>query len=114
MNINDFLKIKTNYVGIAIRVILSIGVMLLLFLIEIFGFWGWYGEGATASRIIERWYVNLILTYLPVVLVIGFLTCRTVVNYNKQEYAKSKANLITLLILVLLFFIRNYFYPIGV
>ncbi|WP_159092360.1 hypothetical protein [Aquimarina sp. Aq107] len=107
MNIADFLNIKTNYLGIGIRSILFFGSLLLLILIEIFVFWGIYGEGATASRISELWYVDLILNYLPILLVGGFLIYRIIKEYKKQEYGKFKTNLITLFILVFLFSIRS-------
>jgi len=107
MKTTEFLEIKTNYLGIGIRSILFYGILLLLILIEIFAFWGIYGEGATASRISELWYVDLILNYLPILLVGGFLVYRIIKEYKKQEYVKFKTNLITLLILLLLFSIRN-------
>ena len=104
---NEFLKIKTNYLGIGIRSVLFFGILLLLILIEIFAFWGIYGEGATASRISELWYVDLILNYLPILLVGGFLVYGISKEYRKQEYVKFKTNLITLLVLIFLFLIRN-------
>jgi len=107
MNTAKFLKIKTNFIGIGIRSVLFFGILLFLILIEIFAFWGIYGEGATASRIAELWYVDLILNYLPIVLVGGFLVYRIIKEYRKQEYVKFKTNLITLLILIILFSIRN-------
>ena len=107
MKTTDFLKIKTNYLGIGIRSIFFFGILLLLILIEIFAFWGIYGEGATASRIAELWYVDLILNYLPIILVSGFLMYRIIKEYRKQEYEKFKTNIITLLILIFLFSIRS-------
>jgi hypothetical protein len=104
---NEFLKIKTNYLGIGIRSVLFFGILLLLILIEIFAFWWIYGEGATASRISEFWYVDLILNYLPILLVGGFLVYGISKEYRKQEYVKFKTNLITLLVLIFLFLIRN-------
>jgi len=103
----EFFKIKTNYLGIGIRSVLFFGIILLLILIEIFAFWGIYGEGATASRIAELWYVDFILNYLPILIVGGFLVYRIIKKYKKQEYVKFKTNLITLLILIFLFSIRN-------
>ena len=107
MKTTEFLKIKTNYLGIGIRSILFFGILLLLILIEIFVFWGIYGEGATASRISELWYVDLTLNYLPILIVGGFLVYRIIKEYKKQEYEKFKTNLITLLILIFLFSIRS-------
>ena len=107
MKTAGFLKIKTNYLGIGIRSVLFFGILLLLILIEIFVFWGIYGEGATASRISELWYVDLILNYLPILLVGGFLVYIIIKKYKKREYVKFKTNLITLLILIFLFAIRN-------
>ena len=107
MNMSEFLKIKTNFIGIGIRSVLFFGILLLLILIEIFAFWGIYGEGATASRISELWYIDLILNYLPIILVGGFLIYRILREYRKQEYVNFKTNLITLLILIFLFSIRS-------
>ena len=107
MSVTEFLKLKTNYLGIGIRTVVAFGILLLLILIEIFTFWGLYGEGATASRISDLWYVDLILNYLPIILVGGFLVYRTVKEFKKQEYVKFKTNLITLLILIFLFSIRS-------
>tara|TARA_R110002124_G_scaffold282642_2_gene457962 strand:- start:11 stop:355 length:345 start_codon:yes stop_codon:yes gene_type:complete len=107
MNMSEFLKIKTNFIGIGIRSVLFFGILLLLILIEIFAFWGIYGEGATASRVLELWYVDLILNYLPIILVGGFLVYRILKEYRKQEYVNFKTNLITLLILIFLFSIRS-------
>ena len=84
MKTAEFLKIKTNYLGIGIRAILFFGILLLLILIEIFVFWGIYGEGATASRISELWYVDLILNYLPILLVGGFLIYIIIKKYKKR------------------------------
>lgn len=103
----EFFKIKTNYLGIGIRTVLFFGVLLLLILIEILAFFLIYGSGATSSRIAELWYVDLILNYLPIILVGGFLVYRIIKTYRKQEYVNFKTNLITLLILIFLFSIRN-------
>ena len=107
MKTAEFLKIKTNYLGIVIRSVLFFGILLLLILIEILTFFLKFGSGAGSSRIAELWYVDLILNYLPILLVGGFLVYRIVKEYRKQEYVKFKTNLITLLILIFLFSIRN-------
>jgi hypothetical protein len=104
----EFFKIKTNYLGIGIRSVLFFGVVLLLILIEILAFFLIYGSGATSSRIAELWYVDLILNYLPIILVGGFLVYRIIKTYRKKEYVNFKTNLITLLILIFLFSIRNH------
>ena len=82
----EFLRIKTNYLGIGIRSILFFGVLLLLILIEVFAFWGIYGEGATAGRISELWYVDLTLNFLPILLVGAVLVYRIRKVNKKQEY----------------------------
>ena len=107
MNLTEFLKIKTNFIGIGIRSVLFFGILLLLILIEIFAFFLIYGSGATSSRIAELWYVDLILNYLPILLVGGFLVYRIIKKYKKQEYVNFKTNVITLFILIFLFSIRN-------
>jgi hypothetical protein len=103
----EFLKIKTNYLGIGIRSVLFFGILLLLILIEIFAFFLIFGSGVGASRISELWYVDLIFNYLPILFVGGFLAYRIIKEYKKQEYVKFKTNIITLLILIFLFSIRN-------
>jgi hypothetical protein len=107
LNTTEFLKIKTNYLGIGIRTILFFGVLLLLIFIEILTFFLLYGSGASSSRVAELWYTDLILNYLPILLVGGFLVYRIIKEYRKQEYVKFKTNLITLLILIFLFSVRN-------
>lgn len=103
----EFLKIKTNYLGIGIRTIFFYGILLLLILIEIFSFFLIFGSGAGASRVSELWYVDLIFNYLPILIIGGFLVYKIFKEYRNQEYVKFKTNLITLLILILLFSIRN-------
>ncbi|MFY0715410.1 hypothetical protein J1D01_17280 [Seonamhaeicola sp. NFXS20] len=107
MKTTEFLEIKTNYLGIGIRSILFFGILLLVILIEILAFFLIFGSGAGSSRIAELWYVDLIFNYLPILLVGGFLVYRVIKKYKKQEYVNFKTNLITLLILIFLFSIRN-------
>lgn len=107
MNIREFTKLKTEYKSIVISSALLFILLILLFVIEIFIFWGIYGEGATASRISELWYVEIILDYLPILIIGGYLGLKTYANYRKRKYIESKTNIITLLILVFLFLIRN-------
>lgn len=107
MNISKLAKQKTEFKNIVISSLLLFTLLILLFVIEIFVFWGIYGEGATASRISEIWYVEIILTYFPIVLIGSYLIFKTYTNYKNQKYVKSKTNIITLMILILLFLIRN-------
>ena len=104
---NKFPKLKTEYKSIVIRSVLLFALLISLFVIEIFVFWGIYGEGASASRISELWYVEIILDYIPIVLIGGYLLFKTYTNYKNQKYAESKTNIITLVILILLFLIQN-------
>ena len=108
MNLTEFLNVKTNYLGIGIRTVLFFGILLLLIFIEILAFFLIYGSGATSSRIAELWYVDLILNYLPIFLVGGFLVFKIITKYKKQEFVKFKTNLITLLLLMFLFLVRNH------
>lgn len=107
MNLQKLTKLKTEYKSIAINSILFFVILILLFIIEIFVFWGIYGEGATASRISAIWYVELILDYLPILIISGYLIFKTSSNFNKQKYIESKTNIITLIILIILFLMRN-------
>lgn len=107
MNISKLAKQKTEYKNIAISCALLFALIILLFVIEIFVFWGIYGEGATASRISELWYVEIILDYFPIILIGSYLMFKTYTNYKNQKYVESKTNIITFVILILLFLIRN-------
>ncbi|MBU2926916.1 hypothetical protein [Winogradskyella psychrotolerans] len=107
MKTTEFLKIKTNYLGIGIRSILFFGILILLILIEVIAFFLIFGSGAGASRISELWYVDFILNYLPIILVGGFLVYKIIKEHGRQEYTKFKTNLIALLILIFLFSFRN-------
>jgi hypothetical protein len=107
LSIQKLITIKTEYKNIAIRSILLFALLILLFVIEIFIFWGIYGEGASASKISELWYVELILDYLPITIICGYLVFIFLVSYKKQKYIESKTTLITLVILIVLFLIRN-------
>ena len=104
---HKFTKLKTEYKSIVIRSVLLFALLISLFVIEIFVFWGIYGEGASASRISELWYVEIILDYLPIIIIGGYLGFKIVTNYKNQKYIESKTNIITLVILILLFLVRN-------
>ena len=103
----EFLKVKTNYLGIGIRTILFFGLIILLFLTEIFAFFFLYGSGAGSSRIAELWYVVLIMNYLPLLIVGGILVYLVIRGYRKKEYVNLKTNLITLLFVLILFSISH-------
>lgn len=107
MNLQKLTKPKTEYKSIALKSILLFVILILLFLIEVFVFWGIYGEGATASRISEIWYVEIILDYLPIVIIGGYLMCQIFKNFNEQKFIESKTNIITLVILIIIFLMRN-------
>ena len=107
MKTAEFLKLKTNYLRIGIRSVLFFGILILLISIQILTFFLIFGSGAGASRISELWYIELIFNYLPILLVGGYLVYRIIKKYNNGEYVKFKTNLITLLILIFLFSIRN-------
>ncbi len=103
MHIHQFVKLKTDYKAIIVNSTLLFAVIIILFGIEIFIFWGIFGEGATASRIAEVWYVKLILDYLPLAIIIGYLGLKTYSNYKSKKYIEYKTNIITLVILILIF-----------
>ena len=107
MKTSEFLKIKTNYLKIGIHSILFFGVVLLLILIEVLVFFLLYGSGAGSSRVAKLWYVDFILNLLPIGLIGVFLACRTIKKYKEKEYVKFKTNLFTLLIVLILFSIKN-------
>jgi len=107
LNLSKFTKIETNYKSIAIRSILSFALLIMLFEIEIFVFWGIFGEGASASRISDLWYVELIFDYLPIAIIVGYLAFKVLINYGAKKYIESKTNIIVLVVLLLLFVIQD-------
>jgi len=107
MNWNQFINLKTNYLGIGIRSVLFFGLALILIFIEILIFFLIFGSGAGSSRVAELWYVDTIINYLPILIAGGMLVYMIVKEYKKQEYVKFKTNVITLLILLFSYLIRN-------
>lgn len=107
LNINEFFALKTEYKNIAIGSSILFAFVILLFIIEIFIFWGIFGEGASASKISQLWYVKLIFNYLPIAIIGGYLVYKIITNYRNEKYTKSKTNIIILVILMVLFLIRN-------
>jgi len=77
-----------------------------ILIIQVFLFWFMFGEGAESGRIADLWYVNLILEYLPLVIVLGVLSLRTYKRYKSNESDKLKINLITILIFLILYLLR--------
>jgi hypothetical protein len=90
LNISKLAKQKTEYKSIAISSALLFALLILLFVVEIFVFWGIYGEGATASRISELWYVEIFLDYFPIVLIGSYLMFKTYTNYKNQSMLNPK------------------------
>lgn len=107
MTINKILQSKTNYKTILITTVVLFAIMILLFLSEIFIFWGIFGEGNSASKISEIGYVAFLLDYFPSITISGFLLIKIILKYKKQEYEKLKTNFIVLFILIILSFIRH-------
>ena len=107
LKLTNFFKVKTNYLGIGIRSVLFFAMIILLFMIEILAFFLLYGSGASSSRIAELWYVDLIINYLPMLIVGGILVYLIIKGYRKQEYVNFKTNLITLLFVLILFSISH-------
>lgn len=75
-------------------------------IIQVFVFWFMFGEGAESGRIADLWYVNFILEYLPLVIVSGILSFRTLKRYKNEEFDKVKSNLIVISILIILYLLR--------
>lgn len=92
--------------NILINTFLFSAIAVTISIIQVFVFWFIYGEGAESGRIADLWYVNLILEYSPLVIVLSFLTFRTLKLYKIKESYKVKINLITMLIFVILYLLR--------
>ena len=75
-------------------------------IIQVFVFWFLFGEGAESGRIADLWHVNFILEYLPLVIVLGVLSIRTLKRYKNKEFDKVKLNLIVISILIVLYLLR--------
>lgn len=92
--------------NILINTLLFSVIAVTISIIQVFVFWFMYGEGAESGRIADLWYVNLILEYFPLVVVLSFLTFRTFRLYKINESNNVKINLITILIFVILYLLR--------
>ncbi|MEP7095053.1 MAG: hypothetical protein ABI793_13420 [Flavobacterium sp.] len=112
MNIQRFTKLKIAYKRIAIGSVLLFALPILLFTIEIFILWGICGEGTSAGRVSELWYVEVILDYLPIVIIGGYLVFKAIANYRKQKYIEFKTSITILIIIFFLFLIRNKIFEI--
>jgi len=108
LNIKEFLKIKINYLGIVIRSILFLSIYFFLILINFYIFWNIYGGSTTSDKISELLYVNLIVNYLPNVIIGGFLVFRIIEGYKNKKYVNFKTNLLTLVVLLILFFFKSH------
>ncbi len=92
--------------NIILNTIFYLVIAFILIISQVFIFWFIFGEGAESGRILDLWYVNLILEYLPLVIITTILSFRTFWRYKKNELDKVKSNLISLLILILLYLLR--------
>lgn len=92
--------------NILINTFLFSAIAVTISIIQVFVFWFMYGEGAESGRIADLWYVNLILEYSPLVIVLSFLTFRTLKLYKINKSDKVKIYLITMLIFVILYLLR--------
>ena len=106
MTVSDFIKIKTNYLRIALKTILLSGILFLIILIQVFIFFLLFGSGAGSGRIADLWYVELIINFLPILIIGVFLTSQIVSNYKNQKYSKFKTDLITLILIIVIYSIR--------
>jgi len=91
---------------ILLDTLVFITIAILLIVIQVFVFWFMFGEGASSGRIADLWYVNLILEYLPLAVVVGFLAFKTFGRLKKKESDMVKANLITGSMIIILYLSR--------
>lgn len=92
--------------NIILNTLLFSALAFLIVISQVFVFWFIYGEGAESGRITDLWHVNLILEYLPLVIVLSIILFRTFKRYKNKELEKVKANFITILILIILYLFR--------
>lgn len=94
--------------NILINTFLFSVLIVIISIIQVFVFWFMFGEGAESGRIADLWYVNLILEYLPLILILGVLSLRTLKRYKNEEFNKVKSNLIVISILIVLYLLRYH------
>ena len=97
---------KNTAKNILINTIFYSALAFLIIILQVFIFWFMFGEGAESGRIADLWYVNLILEYLPLVIILSILSFRTLKRYKNKELNKVKANLVTIFILIIIYLLR--------
>lgn len=92
--------------NIILNILLFSALAFLLVILQVFIFWFMYGEGTESGRIADLWYVSLILEYLPLFIILSIISFKTFKRYKDKEFDKVKANLISVLILTVLYLFR--------
>ena len=106
LKISEILRISYMTKSILINTLAFSALAVLISIIQVFVFWFMYGEGAESGRIADLWYVNLVLEYLPLVIILGVLSFRTFNRFKNEEFYKVKSNLIVAPILIVLYLLR--------
>ena len=75
-------------------------------IIQIFIFWLIFGEGAESDRISDLWYVDLILEYFPLVLVLALLAYKVYCRFRAGEIVSAKANFFVIFLILPLYLLR--------
>ncbi len=99
--------LKTNSLRVIFQVILSSIIYITLTFTIVLTFFLLYGSGARASEISELWYVESLINYIPILGISFYWMYQIIKNYKKQASEKFKLNLLVLIILLLMFFMKE-------
>ncbi|MGG6230498.1 hypothetical protein [Tenacibaculum sp. SDUM215027] len=97
---------KNTAKNILINTVIYSALAFLIIILQVLIFWFMFGEGTESGRIADLWYVNLILEYLPLVIILSVLSFGTFKRYKNKELNKVKANLVTIFILIIIYLLR--------
>lgn len=92
--------------NILLNTLLFLVIAFIITILEVLVFWIMFGEVAEFGRIADLWYVNIFFEYFPLFIILTILSFRTFKRYKNKESNKVKANLITILILIILYLLR--------
>ena len=102
---SEIIQSKTDIRNILKYSISLFGLAVLILFLQVFVFWGIFGEGAESGRIADLWYVEYIMEFLPAIVIVGFILYK--VLRLKNNYRLTKTYLITLIVFILLYVFRK-------
>lgn len=97
---------ETDYKDLFLSTIVFSAFLMAVFIFEIFFVWLVIGTH-NADKIEKIWFANLILNYFPLIIISSILLFRINKRKLNKDWVRYKTNLITLLIIIVLYLLRN-------